>query len=187
MSAYLSGIGAPQVFSPSPTLPHSPRSLPWRNLAGPVTLREGKIKSVFLLLKSHLAAPPRSSSLGAGGGAGGREGSAASGAPPSPSGSIVSWSTAQDTDERNSLGSLRAVRKPSRWEDLYKPVPRPLSFSGLPLSTSSGLLFPLFTLLTSSPSQSPPDQLSVGISFKYRQMTVDEYTQDIISEGEVLT
>ena len=115
---YLSGIGAPQVFSPSPTLPHSPRSLPWRNLAGPVTLREGKIKSVFLLFKSHLAAPPRSSSLGAGGGAGGREGSAASGAPPSPSGSIVSWSTAQDTDERNSLGSSRAVRKPSRWEDL---------------------------------------------------------------------
>ena len=41
---HLSGIGAPQVFSPSPTLPHSPRSLPCRNLAGPVTLREEKVR-----------------------------------------------------------------------------------------------------------------------------------------------
>ena len=99
----------PSPFSPKPALEEPCRtSHPER----------GKNKISFLLLKSHLAAPPRSSSLGAGGGAGGREGSAASGAPPSPSGSIVSWSTAQDTDERNSLGSLRAVRKPSRWEDL---------------------------------------------------------------------
>ena len=99
----------PSPFSPKPALEEPRRtSHPER----------GKNKISFLLLKSHLAAPPRSSSLGAGGGAGGREGSAASGAPPSPSGSIVSWSTAQDTDERNSLGSLRAARKPSRWEDL---------------------------------------------------------------------
>ena len=59
----------------------------------------------------HLAAPPGpgSAGLGLGGGTGGREGSAGSGALGSPSGSIVSWSTAQETEERNSLRGKQIV------------------------------------------------------------------------------
>ena len=108
--SHLSGIGAPQVFSPSPTLPHSPRRRPCRNRAGPVTLRRKRSNSGFVA-QIHLAAPPGpgSAGLGLGGGTGGREGSAGSGALGSPSGSIVSWSTAQETEERNSLRGKQIV------------------------------------------------------------------------------
>ena len=56
-------------------------------------------------LVSYLAAPPCSLGPGAGAGGGPAAGAAASGRSPatSPSGSMVSWSTAQETEERNSL------------------------------------------------------------------------------------